>query len=694
MFTETHQKVSADHLRRDAFLYVRQSTLRQVFENTESTDRQYALRDRAVALGWPIERIHVIDQDLGISGAHAQNRDGFQHLVTEVAMGHAGIVLGLEVSRLARNNADWQRLLELAALSNTLILDLDGVYDPAHFNDRLLLGLKGTMSEAELHILKARLQGGMLNKARRGELEVPLPIGFTYGATGAVSLDPDQQIQDSIRLLIDTYRHTGSACAVVRRFRREGLLFPRRIRRGIGKGDVLWAALDNSRVTQILHNPRYAGAFVYGRTRCTRTADFKHHQLKIAQENWKVLIRDAHVGYLDWEEFERNQTTLRQHASGFNAGVRGRMPREGTALLQGRVLCGLCGARMRVRYQRVDECVAPYYVCTEEVVRRAGKACQSIRGRDIDAAISTLLLETVAPAALSVALAVQDEIAGRIEAADALRRSQLERARYEAELKRRRFIKCDPDHRLVADALEADWNEQLRRLDTLQQEHERQSNADQSLLGEAARARILALANDFPRVWNDPHTEPRERKRMLALLIEDVTLVKADHIAIHVRFRGGQSTSLSVARPVPIARVRKTLPEVIQALDQLLETCSDRAAAAQLNALGLGNWKREPFTAKRVRYVRMIYKLKSRFDRLRARGFLTGEEMARELGICLTQVHNLGREGVLPRQPYSNEQRCLYAPLNGAVLVRGRGGRYRSRRPALTPAPKSTQETV
>jgi len=273
MFTETHQKVSADHLRRDAFLYVRQSTLRQVFENTESTDRQYALRDRAVALGWPIERIHVIDQDLGVSGAHAQNRDGFQHLVTEVAMGHAGIVLGLEVSRLARNNADWQRLLELAALSNTLILDLDGVYDPAHFNDRLLLGLKGTMSEAELHILKARLQGGMLNKARRGELEVPLPIGFTYAATGTVSLDPDQQIQDSIRMLIDTYRQTGSACQVVRRFRREGLVFPRRIRRGIGKGDVIWGALDHCRVIQILHSPRYAGAFVYGRTRSARTAD-------------------------------------------------------------------------------------------------------------------------------------------------------------------------------------------------------------------------------------------------------------------------------------------------------------------------------------------------------------------------------------------------------------------------------------
>jgi DNA invertase Pin-like site-specific DNA recombinase len=272
MPTDCAVKVCADHLRRDAFLYVRQSSLRQVFENTESTKRQYALRERAVALGWPIERVHVIDSDLGVSGAQALERDGFQRLVGEVAMGHAGIVLGLEVSRLARNNADWHRLLELAALSHTLILDEDGVYDPAHYNDRLLLGLKGAMSEAELHFLKSRLQGGILNKARRGELEVPLPIGLLYAADARVVLDPDRQIQATVRLLFETFRDTGSACAVVRRLHTQEILFPRRIRRGIGKGDVLWSAIDHSRVMQILHNPRYAGAFVYGRTRTARNA--------------------------------------------------------------------------------------------------------------------------------------------------------------------------------------------------------------------------------------------------------------------------------------------------------------------------------------------------------------------------------------------------------------------------------------
>src|ERR1700724_3192377 len=266
MSFDAHQKVGADHLRRDAFLYVRQSSLRQVFENTESTKRQYALRDRAVSLGWPIERIHVVDNDLGMSGSSAKERDGFQHLVAEVANGHAGIVLGLEVSRLARNNADWHRLIELASLTQTLILDEDGIYDPGQFNDRLLLGLKGAMSEAELHILKGRLQGGIKNKARRGALQ----------------------------LLFDTFRQAASATATVKRFHQEGWLFPRRIRRGIGKGDLIWGPLDHCRVIQILHNPRYAGAFVYGRTRGAYRPGRKSTALKVDRENWQVLIQNSH----------------------------------------------------------------------------------------------------------------------------------------------------------------------------------------------------------------------------------------------------------------------------------------------------------------------------------------------------------------------------------------------------------------
>ena len=663
-----------------------------MFENTESTKRQYALRERAVAIGWPIERIHVIDCDLGISGASAQARDGFQHLVSEVALGKAGIVLGLEVSRLARNNADWHRLIELAAMTRTLILDEDGIYDPACFNDRLLLGLKGTMSEAELHVLKARLQGGIRNKAQRGELEMPLPIGLVYHPNGSVVLDPDQQIQASLRLLFETYRQTQSASMVVRRFRREGWVFPRRIHRGIGKGDVHWGEIDTSRVLQILHNPRYAGAFVYGRTRAGRKADLTCTQIKVNRSEWQVLIREAHAGYIGWEEFERNQITLRQNATAFGPEGRGTRPREGVGLLQGRILCGICGKRMRVRYQTVNtETLEPYYVCLDAAAHEAGKACQSIRGREVDAAIGALLLETVAPAALEVALAVEGEIAGRIEQAQTMRLKQLERQRYEAELARRRYMNVDPANRMVADALEADWNACLRQLDALQQEHDRQSQSDRELLCDETRERIRTLSRDFPAVWNNPRLEAVERKRMLGLLIEDVTLVRADKISIHVRFRGGRTTTLTVDKPKPMAVIKKTLPEVVGKVDEWLEDCSDREIAEKLNALGYHNWKGEPFTAKKVLSIRMAYQLKSRFRRLRERGMLTANELAGQLGVCTASIYHWGQDGVLKEHYYGHRHRCLFEPLGNVVLVKGQGGRYSSIGPTFITPQSTTQ---
>jgi DNA invertase Pin-like site-specific DNA recombinase len=691
MSTDQHQKVTATHLARDAFLYVRQSSLRQVFENTESTKRQYALRDRAVALGWPTERIHIIDRDLGLSGASAEQRDGFQHLMAELANGHAGIVLGLEVSRLARNNADWHRLLEVAALTATLICDEDGVYDPAHFNDRLLLGLKGTMSEAELHVLKARLQGGIRNKARRGELEMPLPIGLVYHPDGSVVLDPDQQIRAALQLLFETFRQCASATATVKRFRREGWLFPCRIRRGIGKGDLHWVALEHWRIVDILHNPRYAGAFAYGRTRQVYRVGRKHNAVQVKREDWQVLIREAHAGYIDWDEFERNQITLKQNVAAFSSSIRGSVPREGVGLLQGRVVCGLCGARMRVRYQEVGGKLEPYYLCTEDVVRRAGKACQSVRGRAIDEAISALLLDCVAPAAIEVALAVEDEIGGRIEQANAQRTKQLVRARYDAELARRRYLSVDPANRLVADALESAWNERLRELDSLAQEYDRQKQADQRLLGEDARARIRALAENFPQVWHDARIAPIERKRMVGLLIEDVTLVKADRITINIRFRGGRTTSLQIDKPKPIALIRKTLPEVVTKVDEWLETCTDRQVADRLNEQGYKNWKGQSFTHKKVIVIRNAYHLKSRFERLRERGMLTANELAVQLGVCSASIYHWGRDGILREHRYGNRHRCLYEPVDGLILVKGKGGRYRPTPPSFI-VPQITQQ--
>jgi hypothetical protein len=346
---------------------------------------------------------------------------------------------------------------------------------------------------------------------------------------------------------------------------------------------------------------------------------------------------------------------------------------------------------MRVHYEQLAGRLRPYYCCTEEVVRHAGKRCQWVHGLAVDEAISALLLQTVAPAAIEVALAVQQEIGQRIEQAAALRQAQLQRARYEAELARRRYVKVDPDNRLVADALEADWNQRLRQLDALQREQERQQQADQALLDAPARQRIVELARDFPRVWNDARTSSLERKRMLALLIEDVTLVAGPHIAVHVRWRGGRTQSLSVDKPRPIAQIRKTLPEVVALIDELLETSTDRQIAVKLNALGHRNWRGEAFTMKKVIVVRHAYALKSRFERLRARGMLTGEEVAQQLSVSTTTVHQLGRLGVLTRHLYGNNHRCLYEPISDVQLLRGSGGRYGGRPPRLIPAQLSEQ---
>jgi hypothetical protein len=417
-------------------------------------------------------------------------------------------------------------------------------------------------------------------------------------------------------------------------------------------------------------------------------------QLRVQKSDWQVLIPEVHEGYISWQEYERNQATLEHNASGFSPGLRGRMPRQGSALLQGRLLCGRCGARMRVHYEPLGGRLQPYYVCNEEVVRQAGKHCQWVRGAAVDEAIGALLLETVAPAAIEVALAVQQEIAQRIEQAAALRQAQLQRARYEAELARRRYIKVDPDNRLVADALEADWNARLRQLDTLQREHERQREADQTLLDEPSRQRIVELARDFPRVWNDDRTSPVERKKMLGLLVEDVTLVVTTQVDIHVRWRGGRTQSLWVQRPRPMSQIRKTLPHVVRLIDELLETSTDRQIAVRLNQLGHHHWRGEPFTMKKVILVRRAYALKSRFERLRERGMLTGEEVALRLGVSPSTVHQLGRLAALKRHLYGNNHRCLYEPPGDVQFVRGTGGRYRSTPARLIAAQPSEQDAL
>jgi DNA invertase Pin-like site-specific DNA recombinase len=672
------QKVSAGHLKRNAYLYIRQSTPRQVVDHSESTKRQYALRQRALALGWHNDRIVIIDNDQGQSGASAADREGFQTLVAEVGMGHAGLVIGLEVSRLARNSSDWHRLLEICALTDTLILDEDGLYDPAHFNDRLLLGLKGTMSEAELHVMQARMRGGLLSKARRGELQVPLPVGFQYDTAGQVMLDADHQVQESIRFVFQCFRRLGSASAVVDAFRAASLLFPHRPRGGPQDGELTWVKLRISRTLFVLHNPRYAGAFVYGRTRKRKT--LAGRLARLPQDEWHTLLIGAHAGYIPWEQYQENQRRLHDNAHALGPERRKSPPREGPALLQGLVLCGICGERMKVVYHVRAGRRVPDYVCDGRTVDDPQPVCQWIAGSEVDAAVSELLLDVMTPVAIDVTLAVQQELQARLDEVDRLRHEQVERARFEAALAQRRYLRVDPDNRLVADTLEADWNHKLRALHEAQQEYEQQRQKDRVAIDDELRTRLHVLATDFPRVWRDPTTPDRERKRLARLLLEDVTLIKREQLLIHLRFPGGATQTLE--RPFP-RRVTVTPQSVVTEIDRLLDDHPCGAIANILNARGVVSGYGNRFGGRMIARLTIEYGLKSRFTRLREQGMLTLDEIARRLGICTKQVKSWRTAGLLRAHRCNDKHEYLYEDPGPHPPEKARGVRLSKRRAAL-----------
>lgn len=667
-------KVTHEHLRRDAYLYVRQSTLKQVLSNTESATRQYALRGRAVALGWAESQIIVIDTDQGQSGASAVDRAGFQRLVADVGMGHAGIVLGLEVSRLARNNTDWHRLLEICALAGTLILDEDGLYDPANFNDRLLLGLKGTMSEAELHFLKARLRGGVLSKARRGELVQPLPVGLVYDPVGNVVLDPDTSVTGPVARVFTTFTATGSALAVVKAFTADGLLFPRRLTSGPRKGELVWGQLQHSRVLQVLHNPRYAGAFFYGRRSDRRRADGTMTTRVLPREEWTVLITDSHPGYISWEQFEANQARLATNAAAHGHDRRASPPREGPALLQGLVICGKCGGRMTVRYHVRKGNQVPEYVCQSDGIQHGKTICQRIPGAGIDATVGRFLLDTVTPLALETALAVADELTTRADDADRIRAVAVQRAQYHADLARRRYLAVDPANRLVADQLEAAWNGTLRELNDATDTYKRARTEQTGPLSQTQRDAVTALASNFPALWNNPATPMRERKRIARLLLTDITLARTDNITVHIRLQGGQDHTLTLPLPLASWQIRQTPADVVTAIDTLLEEHTDSQIADLLTEQGLTSGTGQPLHARLVRQIREAYRLRSHTQRLRDEGLLSLNEIARHLDICPRTVKTWRDTGLLTGRLANDKGEYLYQ-LPGPDLNRPRRGR-------------------
>lgn len=660
------QGVTPDHLKRTAYLYVRQSTLRQVLEHGESARRQYALRQRAVALGWREDQIVVVDGDTAHTAASAAGREGFQQLVIEVGLGHAGLVMGLEVSRLARNCSDWHRLLELCALTDTLIMDDEAMYDANQFNDRLLLGLKGAMSEAELHLIKGRLQGAILSKARRGELRLPLPPGLVYGPDERVLLDPDQQVQQAVKYFFETFRRAGSAWCAVQVFRREALKFPHRHQ--AGSGDLQWEELTHTRALAMLRNPRYAGAYAFGRTRTRRTPEGRVSYLRLPTDQWRVLIKNAHPAYLTWAQYEENLQRLRTNAQAYGTDRKQSPAREGCALLQGLILCGRCGRRMTVRYHQRHGRPVPAYVCQRDGIEHGLPICQCIPGGGLDEAVGKLLLESVTPLSLEVALNVQQELQKRLQEVDRLRQQQVQRARYEADQAQVRYMHVDPNNRLVADTLEADWNNKLRALTQAQEDYEKHRQTDQQKLTAEQRTQVLSLASNFPKLWQSPATTDKDRKRMARLLLEDVTLLRGQDISVQVRFKGGTTRCLNLPLPLNGWQARMTQPELLNEIDRLLDQFTEAQLAEKLNERGRCSSLKRPFSATLIRGLCRYHGFKTRQQRLHEKGLLSSRGIAELIDSKPNLVDYWRQQGLLKGVPLNDKGEYMYEQPDPAVV--------------------------
>jgi DNA invertase Pin-like site-specific DNA recombinase len=549
-------KVLPRHLEQVAVVYIRQSSMQQVQRNQESTKIQYSLVGLAERLGWAPDRVVVIDDDLGVSGASAVGRQGFQRLLTEVALDHVGVILGVEMSRLARSNKDWHQLLELCARFGTLIADLDGLYDPSRYNDRLLLGLKGTMSEAELHILRQRLLQGKLHKARRGELPMSVPTGYLKHAGGEVTLDPDEEVQSVVRLVFEEFDRIGTLHGVLRSLATKGAQIGvrRRVRPDIGK--LEWHRPQRQMIWNILRNPIYAGAYAYGRRRTDprrqkpgRPATGKTPYLP--PEQWHALVRDRFPVYITWEQFEQNQRKL--------SANRDRAPRGGTysnspALLSGLVTCARCKFRLSTQYQRARSGRRhARYVCNHAATAHGAPVCSGLSAAGLDEAISQLALRALEPAALEMSMRVSEEIERERARTDALWRKRLQRARYDVERAERQYQAVEPENRLVARSLERAWEEKLQAERSLQEEFRRRQEQQPRFLTAFERETIRALATDLPLLWNASTTTNADRKAVLGLLVERVFVdanKNDEWVALTVQWAGGQETRTRMRRPV------------------------------------------------------------------------------------------------------------------------------------------------
>jgi excisionase family DNA binding protein len=643
-------KIGRRHLDRVAVVYVRQSTLAQVREHTESTARQYALAEQAVGLGWDRRDVQVIDADLGVSARSTEGRDGFRALVSRVCLGEVGAIFGLEISRLARSSADLSRLLELARLTDTLLIDGDGVYELADFNDRLLLGLKGTMSEAELHLLAGRLQGAKRAAAARGELRTPLPVGYVYDGDGyrhagddggGPVIDPDEEVATAIRDVFAAFTATGSAYQVVAAF--AGRRFPLRAYGGVWAGQLRWGRLTHARVLGILNNPCYAGAYVFGRYASRRSVrpDGSIHSgiTLLPMDQWQVLIRDHHPSYLSWEDYLHNQAKIAANRTHTGA----RPAREGHALCQGIIGCGSCGRPMSTRYHRDG---SGAYECHARKDQLATPTCRSVSARAVDEIVAERLLAALNPEEVALAFAAADEVTDRRARAGRAAELAVERARYDADRAERAFSAAEPENRLVVRTLEARWETRLAALAEAQAALEATRNAAPPL---PARADLHALVGDLPRLWHADTTAARDRKRLLRTLIADITVLpETDRATVRVgiRWHTGATDEITSDRPLPPGPAARTPSGAVELIRALGPTTSNDDLVTRLNAAGHRTGKGRPFDIDAVQWVRHVHKIPTPGPL--APGEISVAEAAVRLRISADAVYYWIKAGHLP----------------------------------------------
>jgi DNA invertase Pin-like site-specific DNA recombinase len=648
----TPQTITRRHLDRLAIVYVRQSTLMQVREHGESTARQYALAEEAARLGWDASAIVTIDTDLGLSGRSASGRAGFKEIVSRVCVGEVGAIFGLEISRLARSSADLQRLLEFCSLSDTLIVDADGIYDLRNFNDRLLLGLKGTMSEAELHILAGRLQESKRAAARRGALRFPLPVGYLYDDDGHTVLDPHEEIRTAVAEVFAAFEATGSAYGVVGRFRTR--LFPRRAYGGAWAGEIRWGRLTHGRAVSLLTNPAYAGAYVFGRFHSYRMVEadgtIRTRTIERSRAEWPVIIQDHHPAYISWDSFLAHEHRLATNYTRSGA----RPPREGTALLQGIVLCGSCGRPMVVGYPSGH---ATYDCCHSRSDHRKQPGCRAVMAAVVDAAVAQRVLAIVTPQQIALALAAADEVLDRRARSTRALELRVERTRYEAARAECAFHHCEPANRLVARSLEHRWEE---KLSALAEAEAALATAHRDAAPLPPRAELEALASDLARLWHAPSTSPKDRKRLLRTLVADVTLISQPaerHVRVGIRWCSGASEDVVVCRPAPASVSRRTPIGAIDLIRRLSDQ-SDEALVTELHAAGLRTGTQRAFDAEAVRWVRFAHQIPS--APRQTPGELTVTDVATRLGISANAIYYWIEQGQLQaRRDHSGR---LYVP--------------------------------